>query len=82
MTNERRDLLEVHEVADEDKEVNLMRRSMLTKLSLLGVAFYAAPTLLTLTDVQARSRSRSGRRRNRRRNRNRNRSRSRSRSRS
>ena len=57
------------------------RRAALRKLGLFGLAAYAAPALMGLSDAKANSRSRSGNRKRRRRNR-RNRSRSRSRSRS
>lgn len=55
---------------------NLTRRTMLAKLGLLGIALYAAPALVTLSDAKARTRSdrsRNDRSRNRGgRNRNRN----------
>ena len=60
------------------------RRAALRKLGLFGLAAYAAPALMSLSDAEAASRSRSnsrsrsgGKRRKKRKNKKRNRSRSR-----
>jgi hypothetical protein len=74
------------DVVKKDGEVVLARRAALKKLGLFGLAAYAAPSMMNLSDAEAagrsRSRSGSGNRRRKRRNKKRNRSRSRSRSRS
>jgi len=69
--------------ADDSGPAKPGRRAALRKLGLFGLAAYAAPALMNLSDAEAasRSRSRSGGRRRKKRARRRNRSRSRSRSR-
>jgi hypothetical protein len=84
MTRKELESLNEEDTTANTEETKLTRRAMLTKLGLLGAAFYVAPVLINLSDAEARSRSRSrsgNRKRKRKRNRNRNSRRNRSRSR-